>query len=180
MKGFERKNQLLSLCGLNCGLCPMFLGNYCGGCGNGNQSCRIARCSLEHGEVEYCYECNHYPCDKYQHIDEYDSFITHRRQKSDLEKAQSIGIEQYNLEQKEKIQILSHLLSNYNDGRRKNFFCVAINLLELSEIQEAVNQLQSNDELSSLPIKEKCLYAVEVFQKIADRRNVKLKLIKKK
>ena len=97
-----------------------------------------------------------------------------------MEKAQSIGIEQYNLEQKEKIQILSHLLSNYNDGRRKNFFCVAINLLELSEIQEAVNQLQSNDELSSLPIKEKCLYAVEVFQKIANRRNVKLKLIKKK
>lgn len=41
MKGFERKNQLFSLCGLNCGLCPMLLGNYCGGCGNGNQSCRI-------------------------------------------------------------------------------------------------------------------------------------------
>ena len=43
MKGFERKNQLFSLCGLNCGLCPMLLGNYCGGCGNGNQSCRIAK-----------------------------------------------------------------------------------------------------------------------------------------
>ena len=180
MKGFERKNQLLSLCGLNYGLCPMFLGNYCGGCGNGNQSCRIAKCSLEHGEIEYCYECKHYPCEKYQHIDEYDSFITHRRQKTDLGKAQSIGIEQYNLEQKEKIQILSYLLSNYNDGHRKNFFCVAINLLEFSEIQEAINQLQSNDELSSLPIKAKCSYAVEVFEKIANRRNLKLKLIKKK
>ena len=28
MKGFERKNQLFSLCGLNCGLCPMFLGKH--------------------------------------------------------------------------------------------------------------------------------------------------------
>lgn len=46
MKGFVRENQLLSLCGLNCGLCPMFLGKYCGGCGNGNQSCSIARCPL--------------------------------------------------------------------------------------------------------------------------------------
>ena len=27
MKGFKRENQLLSLCGLNCGLCPMFSGN---------------------------------------------------------------------------------------------------------------------------------------------------------
>lgn len=180
MKGFERKNQLFSLCGLNCGLCPMLLRNYCGGCGNGNQSCKIAKCGLEHGEIEYCYECKQYPCEKYQHIDEFDSFITHRRQKADLERAQSIGIEQYNLEQQEKIQILSHLLSNYNDGRRKNFFCVADNLLELSELQEAMKQIQSNDELFLLSFKAQCSYVAEVFQKIADRRNIKLQLIKKK
>ena len=98
MKGFERKNQLLSLCGLNCGLCPMLLGNHCGGCGNGNQSCRIAKCSLEHGKMEYCYECGQYPCEKYEHVDEYDSFITHRRRRADLEKVRSMGIERYNLE----------------------------------------------------------------------------------
>lgn len=180
MRGFERKNQLFSLCGLNCGLCPMLLGNYCGGCGNGNQSCKIAKCSLEHGKVQYCYECKQYPCEKYQDMNEYDIFITHRRQKADLERAQSIGIEQYNLEQREKAQILSHLLSNYNDGRRKNFFCVAVNLLELSELQEAIKQIQSNSELPSLPFKEQCLYVAEVFQKIAGRRNLELKLIRKK
>ncbi len=179
MNGFERKNQLFSLCGLNCGLCPMLLGNHCGGCGNGNQSCKIAKCSLEHEGIEYCYECRQYPCEKYQHIDEYDSFITHRRRKGDLEKARSIGIEQYNLEQQKKTQILSYLLSNYNDGRRKNFFCVAVNLLDLSEIKEAIEQIQSNDELPSLPLKEQSLYAAEVFQKIADRRNIKLKFMKK-
>lgn len=102
------------------------------------------------------------------------------RRKVDLEKARSMGIEQYNLEQQEKIKILSWLLSNYNDGRRKNFFCVAVNLLELSEIQEAVKEIQSNDRLSSLPFKEQCLYVAEVFQGIADRRDIKLKLIKKK
>lgn len=180
MKGFERENQLFSLCGLNCGLCPMFLGQHCGGCGNGNQSCKIARCSLEHGKIEYCYECEQYPCEKYQHMDEYDIFITSRRRMADLERAQSIGIEQYNLEQQEKVRILSYLLSHYNDGRRKNFFCVAVNLLELSEIQEAIKQIDSNDELSSLPFKEQCLYVAEVFQKIADRRNIQLKLIKKR
>lgn len=122
MKGFVRKNQMLSLCGLNCRLCPMFIGKYCGGCGNGNQSCKIARCSLEHGRPEYCYECEGYPCEKYEHVDEFDSFITHRRQKGDLEKAQRIGIAAYNAEQSEKAQILQNLLDNFNDGRRKNFF----------------------------------------------------------
>ena len=131
MKGFERKNQLFSLCGLNCGLCPMFLGKHCGGCGNGNQSCGIAKCSLEHGKIEYCYECESYPCEKYRYIDKYDSFITHKRQKADLKMIQDIGVEQYNLQQREKMQILSHLLANYNDGRRKNFFCVTVNLLEI-------------------------------------------------
>lgn len=67
MKGFERENQFLSLCGLNCGLCPMLLGRYCGGCGNGNQSCSIARCSIEHSsadtKIAYCYECGKYPCE---------------------------------------------------------------------------------------------------------------------
>ena len=31
MKGFKRENRLLSLCGLNCGLCTMYLGKYCPG-----------------------------------------------------------------------------------------------------------------------------------------------------
>ena len=179
MKGFERKNQLLSLCGLNCGLCPLFLGKYCGGGGNGNQSCKIARCSLEHGKIEYCYECENYPCEQYKYIDKYDSFITHRHQKSDLEKAQRIGIRQYNFEQQEKMKILSYLLSNYNDGRRKTFFCVAVNLLGLSELQKALRQIQQNNELSLLPFKEQCLYVVEILQKLADRKNMKLKLFKK-
>lgn len=157
----------------------MRLGNHCGGCGNGNQSCRIAKCSLAHGGIEYCFACAQYPCEVYQHIDEYDSFITHRRRKADLERAQSIGIEQYNLEQREKMQILSYLLSTYNDGRRKNFFCVAVNLLELSELQEALKQIQSQPELSTLSFQAQCGYVADVFQKLAKRKNIELKLIKK-
>lgn len=47
-------------------------------------------------------------------------------------------------------------------------------------MQEAIKQIQSNNELPSLLFKAQCLYVVEVFQKIADRRNIKLKLTKKK
>lgn len=180
MKGFERENQLLSLCGLNCGLCPMFLGNYCGGCGNSNQSCKTARCSLEHGGIEYCYECKQYPCEKYQKVDEYDSFITHRRQIADLERARRIGIEQYNQEQREKVQILSHLLSNYNDGRRKTLFCVAVNLLELPDLREVMEKVRANADLPALPFKKQCAYVAALLQETATRENIELKLIRKK
>ena len=52
MKNFQRNNLLFSLCGLSC--------------------------SLQHGNVEYCFQCENYPCEKYDNIDEFDSFITHR------------------------------------------------------------------------------------------------------
>ena len=44
MKGFERKDLLFSLCGLNCGLCPMKLDRHCPGCGGGQpvlQNCEM-------------------------------------------------------------------------------------------------------------------------------------------
>ena len=48
MKDFVRSDLLFALCGLNCGLCPMHLSGHCPGCGGGegNQSCKIAGCSL--------------------------------------------------------------------------------------------------------------------------------------
>ena len=54
MKGFTREHTEFSLCGLACLLCPMQVGGYCLGCGGGagNQSCAIARCSLEQGGPE--------------------------------------------------------------------------------------------------------------------------------
>ncbi len=126
MKGFVRNNQYLSLCGLNCKLCPMSLAGHCSGCGVDNQSCKIARCSIEHEKIEYCFQCGSFPCDKYAHIDDFDSFITHQNQMNDMGKAQQIGIPAYNAEQEEKRKILDFLLASYNDGRRKNLFCIAV------------------------------------------------------
>ncbi len=180
MNGFKRQNQALSLCGLNCGLCPMLLGGNCGGCGNGNQSCKIARCSLEHGKPEYCYECICYPCENYRNIDAYDSFITHQRQKADLEKAKQIGIRCYNEEQRDKRKILDYLLAHFNDGRKKTLYCTAVNLLELSDLQEAAEQLSARKELMDLPVKERAKAAAELLQEIGERRGLVLKLVRKK
>lgn len=181
MKGFHRTNMLFSLCGLNCGLCPMHLGEYCPGCGggSGNQGCAIARCSLSHGAPEYCSQCAAFPCDRYDHIDAFDSFITHRNQKRDLTKAQEIGIDAYNAEQAEKVEILRILLSQYNDGRRKTLFCGAVNLLELDELKETLRRLTDITEADKLPIKEKAAHAARLLQETAAACSIDLKLRKK-
>lgn len=181
MKNFIRTNSLFSLCGLNCGLCPMHLDNYCPGCGGGagNQSCKIARCSLQHGGIEHCYLCDEYPCEKYVNIDIFDSFITHRNQLTNLEKVNEIGITAYEIELSEKIEILKYLLANYNDGRRKNFFCIAVNLLALEDIKYVLEQIPIDAESDNLKLKEKSTLVVNLFQSMALKRNIVLKLNRK-
>ncbi len=179
MKDFEREDQLFSLCGLNCGLCTMHLGGYCPGCGGGtgNQSCAVARCSLEHGGVAYCYLCAEYPCARYEGIDEYDSFITHRNRRADMEKARRIGPEAYRAEQVKKCEILQTLLETCNDGRRKPLFAAAVNLLELEELNAVLAQLSRGP--ADLPVKEKAVQVAELLQMAASRRGIDLKLRKK-
>lgn len=51
MGGFHRDNPLFSLCGLNCGLCRMYGGGYCPGCGGeGKSACAMEkRLSINRG-----------------------------------------------------------------------------------------------------------------------------------
>lgn len=181
MKNFNRTNILFSLCGLNCGLCLMHLDNYCPGCGGGegNQSCTIARCSQKHDGIEYCFLCEEYPCEKYDGIDLFDSFITHRNQLKDFEKVKKIGMDLYQSELEEKIEILKFLLTNYNDGRRKSFFCLAVNLMELKDVKSVVEQIVTETEMNDFTIKEKASIAANLFSNLALKRNIVLKLNKK-
>ncbi len=181
MKNFARSNLNFSLCGLNCILCPMKIGDYCPGCGGGegNQSCVIARCSLEHEGIEYCYLCPEYPCIRFEGAEEYDSFITHQRQLRDMERAQEIGIEVYNREQIRKSEILQILLSEYNDGRRKTFFCMAVNLLSLNVLEKFMNQLIEITSGNNLELKQKAERAVVLLKEHAAGQGVELRLRKK-
>lgn len=179
MKDFIRNDLLFSMCGLNCGLCPMHLDGYCPGCGGGegNQSCKIAKCSLQQEKIEYCSRCRDFPCEKYEGIDEFDSFITHLNQMKDFEKMEKIGSEAYQEEQNEKIEILKFFLENCNDGRKKTFFCVAVNLLELSDLKTVLQQMKSNKELESL--KEKAAKVVNLLQAMSEQKEITLKLRRK-
>lgn len=181
MKDFNRTNLSFSLCGLNCELCVMHLARYCPGCGGGvgNQSCAIAKCSLQHDKVEFCFLCPEYPCRIYEGIEEYDSFITHQRQLKDTIKAQEMGIESYCEEQHQKAKILKILLSDYNDGRRKTFYCVAINLLPLKDIENVMNYVVENASFNNLTIKEKAENIVSLFQDLAAKQGIILRLRKK-
>ena len=179
-----RNYPLFAVCGLNCGLCPRYYTtgtSKCPGCaGEGfsevHPTCGILSCCQRKG-LEYCFECDEFPCKKYDGEGVKDSFITHRNQFIDMDKAKRIGIEVYKTELNEKVGFLQELLKNYDDGRRKSFFCLAVNLLELSDIKAIMEQIAAEAALDS-PIKARTAAAVHLFEEMATQRGISLKLRK--
>jgi len=94
-----------------------------------------------------------------------------------MEKAKRVGIEVYMEEQYEKIGLLEELLNNYDDGRRKSFYCLAVNLLELRDIKDIVGQLTSEVDPET-PVKERAAAAKRLFEEIAESKGISLKLRK--
>ena len=181
MKGFTRRETRFSLCGLCCTLCSMHLGGYCPGCGGGagNQSCAIARCSLEHAGVQFCWECPEYPCSRYEGFDDGDSFVPHRNRQQDIARVRELGLDACLAQMEEKRAILDELLSHYNDGRRKTFFNTAVYLLPIEDLRSVMASLDSRPETDEQAAKERALAAVGLLQEAADRQGVSLKLNKK-
>lgn len=95
-----------------------------------------------------------------------------------MEKAQTVGLENYHSELAEKAEILQYLLDHYNDGRRKTFFCLAVNLLETSDIRCAVERIEK-EATNENSLKEKALIAVKHFEAVARQMSISLKLNKK-
>lgn len=179
-----RSYPLFSDCGLNCGLCPRYYtdgASRCPGCGgegftSAHCGCGMLSCCQRKG-LEYCFDCDVFPCEKYDGVDASDSFVTHKNQFLDMEKATQIGAEAYAAELNEKVRILGELLEHYNDGRRKNLFCVAVNLLELQDTQSVMIELARQTKPDD-PVKEKAKVAARLFQGMADVRDISLKLRK--
>lgn len=179
MKNFTRADLRLSLCGLCCALCPMHLGNHCPGCGGGagNQGCAIARCGMEHG-VDYCYQCPQYPCGRLNGFDQYDSFVTHSHVFSNFDAVQVTGLAPFHAQLDEKRDILVRLLEQYNDGRRKGLFTLAVNLLPLADLREILLQLGQTQAIE-LPLKERSACCANLLKQRADAHGLPLMLRKK-
>ena len=174
---FNRTDGLFSLCGLNCGLCPMQIRGECSGCFNGStcyQTCPIAPCSVKHGNVDYCFQCSEYPCKRYDGIDWHDSLISHRNQKRDMAKAKEIGIDAYLAKQREKKTILTRLLRDYDDGRHDVFFCLAVNMLDIKDLKSVLKTV--DQKTSGMTQQEKASVIEQYLRDCGEKNNIPLVL----
>lgn len=184
MKEYKREYPMFSLCGLNCGLCPRHQSegsSKCPGCGGEDfhlkhPNCTVISCSKKHGNVEYCFLCEEYPCERYKNVSPKDSFISYINVLSDMKRAKEYGVEVYKSELNEKIALLEHLLSKHNDGKKKGFYCLALNLLSLADIKEIVDSI---DALSHEALMGERIAALgKLLYEKANEKGIELKLRK--
>ena len=93
-------------------------------------------------------------------------------------KASEIGIEAYTDEQSQKADLLDKLLKEYNSGREKTLFCLATNLLDISDIKTVLDEGSSL--APDMPIGDKAKYVADRLREIAEEKGIELKLRKKR
>jgi hypothetical protein len=63
---------------------------------------------------------------------------------------QEIGLEAFLATQTEQIAFLETALAKHNDGRSKNFYCIAATLLSTENLQEALHRADNGENLRDL------------------------------
>lgn len=89
-----------------------------------------------------------------------------------------MGLDAYGTELSQKFEILKQLLDQYDDGRKKSFFCTAVNLLTLEEVTAALVQA-AEETTQGAPVKEKALVMTRLLEEAASRLGISLRLRKK-
>ncbi|MFW9827600.1 MAG: DUF3795 domain-containing protein [Candidatus Thorarchaeota archaeon] len=180
----------IACCGLDCGLCPVYYtegASKCPGCcgpnfANKHPSCSIINCCVKTRNFETCAECDEFPCSKIKKWDHYDSFISHRVSLANLRLIKKIGLEKFFIEQQKRIELLKIMLENFNEGRSKSFFCQASALLQIDNIQNALEESYKRIKDENIPqtdLKMKSNILRENLNIIANRESVELRLKRK-
>jgi len=182
----SKKYETIAACGIDCGLCPRFYTkgtSACPGCGGLNfrekhPSCSVLTCCVVKNGFEACADCKDFPCSRFKTESAgCDSFVTHKKMISNLENIKENGIEQFIEKQKIRIEILSNLLANYDDGRAKSFFCQTSALLPIDKLQEIQIELQKS--VANVELKEKSKLARKIITEIANSLGIELRMSKK-
>ena len=187
MTGAIKQHPTIGCCGIDCGLCPRFHtkgASACPGCGGLNfkekhPSCGFLTCCVIKNGLEVCSDCNDYPCNRFDSEKAgFDSFVTHKKVFTNLDEINRKGLKPFIENQCIRIEILTDLLANFDDGRSKGFYCLSCALLPLGTLREVREFAYGLPE--EIDTKEKSKRIKYSLTQVADSMNIILKLNKQK
>lgn len=152
----HKKHPTIGCCGIDCGLCPRYYtagSSRCPGCaGEGfegkHPSCGYITCCVKKRGLEVCVACGDFPCRKFdKETGDRDSFVTHRKVMPNQRMIAEIGFDAFLEQQRQRITFLEAALERYDDGKSKNFFCLAAALLSIGRLNESLSLAKDGEDL---------------------------------
>jgi hypothetical protein len=143
--------------------------------------CTFIRCAIKTKGVEFCWDCEESGiCEKWnKHRDASklgDSFVCYQKLEDNIRFIQEKNVEAFETEQRNREHLLKEMLKEFNEGRSKTFYCIASTVLEIKELEHALNDAKKQS--NGLNIKEKAKVLHQILDNIAERKNYYLKLRK--
>ena len=153
-------------CGIDCCLCPKYhitSENSCNGCLGKNffdkkRLCRFISCIKKNPNYISCLDCNNFPCLKNKTFDQQKSFVSHEFALKNLLFIKSTGNNEFENMQTRKEKVLRILLSKYNNGRLKSFYCNAVLELPISTLESIINE---SPQCTAIEMKSKIIDALK-------------------
>ena len=104
---------LAAPCGLYCGECLGFQRRTCKGCRSGKGEClkyrgicKIFECCLNEKKLDFCYQCNQFPCKKFK--DFFETKEWYEEVTNNLKRIEKIGLDKWLKEQEKRVKILKN------------------------------------------------------------------------
>jgi hypothetical protein len=179
----------IGICGLSCRLCPSYhiVGkSKCNGCKSDfrmSAGCPFITCAVKRKGIEFCWLCDEGDnCTKWQahreYSREFDTFVCYQKLEDNITFIRQHGLDAFDQTQHIREQMLREMLHNFNEGRSKRYFSIAVTVLEIDELQSALTQ--ANKLSIGVEIKEKSRLLHGLLDEIADERGYVLRLRKYK
>jgi TPP-dependent 2-oxoacid decarboxylase len=141
--------------------------------------CSFITCAVKKKGIEFCWDCKeNKTCEKWKKHREFgkhhDSFKCYQKLEEDISCIQKNGINEFEKSQKTREKLLQKMLKEFNEGRSKNYFCIAATVLEIEELQKALTEAKK--QTTGSDIKEKSKIFHSILDALAKRKNYYLKL----
>lgn len=177
----------IGICGLSCRLCPRYqtdAASKCNGCKSADRmavGCLFITCAIKSKGVEFCWDCGvNEPCERWRrHREtgkEHDSFKTYQKLEHDIKFIKTQGVKAYDEQQRVRESLLLRLLNEFNEGRSKSYYCIAVTLMDINDLMDSL--AEATIKSGSLNIKDKAKVMHSLFDAIALKKGYHLGLRK--
>jgi hypothetical protein len=178
----------IGICGLSCRLCPAFqrkTKSKCSGCkseGRIKLGCTFIRSALKNKGVEFCWLCKeNHTCEKWKKhrafSKKHDSFVCYQKLEDNIAFIRKKGIQSFKDQQNLREKLLREMLTDFNEGRSKSYFCITSTIFDVDELKEIINQAEIKSKGLDIKSKSKILHSL--LDQTAQKKKYNLKLRKK-